>query len=94
MTFEHDGEQHFKFLNWFHKSQEASEKLQADDAKKTLLCEQHGIKLYRVRCENRGTSLVMNWRTSDECATIVVSSTDRATIMSLPSTCDATYIPL
>ena len=30
------------------KSPEAFEKLQADDAKKSLLCEQHGIKLYRV----------------------------------------------
>jgi len=48
MAFEYDGEQHFKFPNWFHKLQEAFEKLQADDAKKTLLCEQHGIKLYRV----------------------------------------------
>ena len=48
MAFEYDGEQHFKFPTWFHKSQEAFEKLQADDAKKTLLCEQHGIKLYRV----------------------------------------------
>ena len=34
MAFEYDGEQHFKFPNWFHKSQEAFEKLQADDAKK------------------------------------------------------------
>ena len=48
IAFEYDGEQHFKFPNWFHKSQEAFQKLQADDAKKTLLCEQHGIKLYRV----------------------------------------------
>ena len=48
MAFEYDGEQHVKFPNWFHKSQEAFEKLQADDAKKTLLCEQYGIKLYRV----------------------------------------------
>ena len=42
IAFEYDGEQHFKFPNWFHKSQEAFQ-LQADDAKKTLLCEQHGI---------------------------------------------------
>ena len=47
-AFEDEGEQHFKFPNWFHKSQEAFQKLQADDAKKTLLCEQHRIKLYRV----------------------------------------------
>ena len=50
IAFAYDGEQHFKFPNGFHKSQEAFEKLQADDAKKTLLCEQHGIKLYRVPC--------------------------------------------
>jgi hypothetical protein len=48
MAFEYDGEQHFKFPNWFHKTQEAFQKLQADDAKKTLLCEQHGIRLHRV----------------------------------------------
>jgi hypothetical protein len=48
MAFEYDGEQHLNFPHWFHKSQEAFEKLQADDAKKTLLCEQQGIKLFRV----------------------------------------------
>jgi len=34
MAFEYDGEQHFKFPNRFHNSQDAFEKLQADDVKK------------------------------------------------------------
>ena len=34
IAFEYDGEQHFKFPNWFHNSKEAFQKLQADDAKK------------------------------------------------------------
>jgi len=43
MAFEYDSEQHFKFPNWFHKSQEAFEKLQADDAKKRFCV--NGMKL-------------------------------------------------
>ena len=41
IAFEYDGEQHFKFPNWFHKSQEAFQKLKTVDAKKTLSCEKH-----------------------------------------------------
>jgi len=38
MAFEYDGEQHFKYPNWFHnKSQEAFEKLQADDTKNVFM---------------------------------------------------------
>ena len=34
IAFEYDGEQHFKFPNWFHRSQEVFQKLQADVARK------------------------------------------------------------
>ncbi len=48
IAFEYDGEQHTKFIKYFHKTQENFIKRQNDDIIKTDLCEKHGLILIRI----------------------------------------------
>ena len=46
---EYDGQQHFKFLEHYHKTPEQIEKMKQRDLLKNKLCKDHGVHLIRVR---------------------------------------------
>lgn len=46
---EYDGEQHYQYTEWFHKSYDEFEEQQKRDNIKNEYCKKNGIKLYRVR---------------------------------------------
>lgn len=48
LAFEYDGIQHYKFIEYFHKSEEDFKKQQEHDTLKNKLCEQNNIKLIRI----------------------------------------------
>lgn len=48
LAFEHQGRQHREFDNYFYNSDSQFEKRQFDDARKRILCKQHGITLIEV----------------------------------------------
>ena len=48
LAFERDGEQHYKYVKYFHKTEEEFRKRQNDDVIKTNLCEKYGITLIRI----------------------------------------------
>ena len=48
LAVEVDGENHSKYLAWFHKTHENFEKQQKSDILKTALCKKNGVKLIRV----------------------------------------------
>lgn len=45
LAFEYNGEQHYKFIKYWHKTQENLKKAQSYDRLKARLCEEKGIKL-------------------------------------------------
>jgi len=45
-AFEYQGEQHFKHIEFFHKTVEEYEDQLANDKKKVQLCKDKGVKLY------------------------------------------------
>ncbi len=48
LAFERHGEQHYKFLNWFHKTIKEYILQLSNDQQKNELCEQHGVILIEV----------------------------------------------
>ena len=48
LVIEYDGEQHYKMVKYFHKTQENFEKCCERDRQKAKLLEAHGIKIYRI----------------------------------------------
>ena len=50
IAFEYQGEQHYNYVPFFHKTISAFEKLKADDEKKKALCAEHEVRLFRIPC--------------------------------------------
>lgn len=48
IAVEYDGEQHYKYPNYFHKTESEFKKQQARDKIKDKLCIKNGIKLIRI----------------------------------------------
>ena len=51
LAAEVQGDQHYQFVEWFHRTKENFQKQLDRDAKKSLICRQRGIKLFEIFTE-------------------------------------------
>jgi hypothetical protein len=48
LAFEHQGTQHYKFSEYFHRTRDVFDKREVDDKQKARLCAEHGVRLIAI----------------------------------------------
>lgn len=69
IAFEHDGDQHFRHIDRFHKHISLEQMIERDKAK-TRICHEHGVSLLRFKEHKNGTLLLEQFLAQNPIATI------------------------